>query len=1258
MPRFPLYLLCFLRTSFAIRRRKTTAVVLAGLGTLSPAATLPDGCKMIPLTSRNSPAKDQSFLLRSPAETGIDFRHTWNPPEKYAPQSDGAFAGGGVAIGDIDGDGKPDVYLSRPTGGGQLYRNLGAWKFENVTAKAGLAADAGHWGLGCTMADIDNDGDLDLSVCGYDTPVRLFFNDGHGVFTEAAASCGMNFTGAGVVLTWADYDVDGDLDAYLVTNRWNRSESLSAQNRAQLAALEKRLIRNAGTGRYSLPEDLREDYDIVHRADGKPNLVNSGQADRLFRNEGPGARGLPQFKDVTREAGVWDNGRGNAAIWWDYNADGRPDLYVANDFYGPDRLWHNNGDGTFTDKAPELLPHTPWFSMGCDAGDLNNDGRLDLIASDMSGSTHYKDKMGMGDMDQSGWFLEVGMPRQYMRNAVFLNSGGGHPFMEMAHLAGMSGTDWTWAVKLADLDCDGWLDVYVTNGMTGDFLNSDLRAESGPNTGTLKNAPRKNDPKMAFRNRGDLTFESVGKAWGLERESVSFGAAWGDLDLDGDMDLVVNNFDEPCSVYENAGSGGGCVTIRLTGTQSNRGGLGALLTAEAADLKMTRSLTSARGFASSDEPVAHFGLGSREKIDRLTIHWPGGRREYYQDLPTGHRYDLREGAGPEASPPAKPAAPMFSRAASLEAARHRERPFDDFARQPLLPNKLSQAGPALAWGDMDGDGDVDLFQGGAAGAAGTLWTNNGAGGFQKRECPALEKDRECEDMGALFLDADADGDEDLFVVSGGVECDAGSPLLQDRLYLNDGAAGFTRAPLDSLPRETDSGSAACAADFDRDGDLDLFVGGRVIPGQYPLSPGSRLLRNDRGKFSDVTSTAAPELSDPRKAGLVTGATWTDADGDGWQDLLIAAEWGAVRVFRNDHGALRDVSTAAGTASPALHGWWTGVFAADLDGDGDPDFLATNFGLNTKYHPAPGRPARLYYGDFDGLGEPQVIEAKTTSDGVLLPVRGKSCSQQAIPSLRLKFPTFHSFASSTLQAIYPEELLEKSHRCEAETLHSGIFWNETTPGGPLTFVFDPLPRLAQLAPAFGSMVTDVNLDGLADIYLVQNSWSPQRETGRIDGGVSLLLTGRGNRQFEPAWPEASGLVIAADAKSLTVCDLNGDGRPDFVAGINDRAPAVFENRTTGSSRPLTVKLHGLSGNLAAAGARITLRTTSGRTSTADVHAGSGCLSQSALGAFFALKDGEEVSSIDVVWPDGTRSGRRGAVTGPSLIIAQQPAVKSR
>jgi hypothetical protein len=1180
-------------------------------------------------------------------EEAVDFALSWPGEGKYAGMKDGSFAGGGVAIGDVTGDGLADVYLSRPFGGGKLFRSDGGWKFTDITEASGLGMDSSNWASGCSMADADNDGDLDLSVCGYDTANRLFLNDGKGNFRNVAAGSGLDFKGASIVLTWADFDRDGDADAYLVTNRAADAGNITAENREHVREIEKLLIRDPQTGALIVPENLREEWAILMRP-GQPQLVKAGQRDHLYRNDGPGADGAPRFTDITAAAGLTDYGRGLSAHWWDYDDDGFPDLYVANDFHGPDRLWRNNGDGTFTDKAPELMRHTPWFSMGCDSGDLNNDGLIDFMASDMAGSNHYKDKMGMGDMDKQGWFLEMNVPRQYMRNAVYINSGAGLPFMECAHQLRVAGTDWTWAVKFADMDCDGWLDLFITNGMTGDYLNSDLVAQNTAG-GTVRNAPPKPDRDMAFRNTGgqpgaawSFAFENTGKRWGLDREGISFGAAWGDLDADGDPDLVVNNFGEPCTVYENTTpvAEAGRLAVKLKGVKSNRLGIGARVTLTAGGMAQTREISPVRGYFSSDEPAAFFGLG-KTKAEKIEIRWPSGIVQTVREVPPGVVITITEAS--DIPKPDVEHRPLYVTSDCLPVP-HTESNFDDFAVQPLLPNRLSREGPGHAWSDVDGDGDFDLFLGGAAGDPGRLVFNNGpdkngAPQFSIKSLAPFDAEAKAEDMGVLFFDADGDGDDDLYVVSGSVEAGAETSLYQDRLYLNDGKGGFTKAAATALPAETDSGSCVCAADFDHDGDLDLFVGGRVIPGKYPTSPGSRILRNDGGKFTDATPSEIAKLE------RVTAAVWADLDNDSWPELATASEWGLVRVFLNTAGKL----TPAETGAEPFSGWWNSVTAADLDGDGRLDLVAGNYGLNTKYHPSPGHPQRLFYGDFDESGTAQVVEAKTLADGTVLPMRGKSCSQQAIPMLSKKFPTFHSFASSDLRSIYTDAKLAAAQKFEAVSLESAIFWNESRPGS-VKLKYQALPPVVQIAPVFGITTFDGDGDGDQDLVLAQNTYSPQRETGYMDGGVSLYVRNDGARAFTALWPLVSGLAVSADAKSLTCVQLTPSSPPAFFFGVNNGTARTFM-RPAGPERPHTViQLQGPKGNSRAIGARLTAIATGkeGRSAVIrELTAGSGYLSQEP--PVLVIPSGDY--RLSVRWPDGKVT--EAAISGKSVVRVVHP-----
>ena len=612
-------------------------------------------------------------------------------------------------------------------------------------------------------------------------------------------------------------------------------------------------------------------------------------------------------------------------MWWDYNDDGWPDLYVANDYWGPDRLYKNNGDGTFVEVTQDALPHTPWSSMGTDIGDINQDGRMDLIATDMAGSNHFRQKVGMGDMGSSGWFLEYGEPRQYPRNSVFLNTGT-ERFMEVAFLTHLAASDWTWTPRFDDLDNDGLIDIFITNGTAREFTNSDLneRAKQVAKEGSAeffrfwREQDYRRDQNLMYRNLGDLQFEDVSHAWGFDRVGVSFGAGTGDLDLDGDLDIVVNNMDEPVNVYRNNSVTGNSLRLQLEGRLSNRQALGTTVKIQHAGKHQVRYLTQARGWTSTSEPVVHFGVGDADRVEQVTIRWPSGVVQQLENVSVDRVHHIVE---PESGSPRGKERQRHTQARStpwfiavevigdLNVAHH-ETPFDDFQRQPLLPYKHSQLGPGLACADLNGDGRDDFYVAGAARQPGRLLMSAGDG-YRVETPKAFQEDHFYEDMGALFFDADQDGDLDLYVVSGGVECDADAAELQDRLYRNE--QGEFAADLQALPAVRSSGSVVAAADYDRDGDLDLFVGGRVIPGQYPLPPRSFLLRNERGRFADATSDALP---DAQQAGLVTGACWSDANGDGWLDLFITYEWGPVRLFINQQGVLRDQTQAAGLAALA------------------------------------------------------------------------------------------------------------------------------------------------------------------------------------------------------------------------------------------------------------------------------------------------------------------------------------------------------
>jgi hypothetical protein len=1164
------------------------------------------------------------FSQLDPAETGIMFT---NPilnahPRNYLYAS--AMGCGGISVGDINADGRPDLFFTGGPVPNRLYIQTDKLVFQDVTQTAGVAGDHA-WGTGSSIVDIDNDGDRDIYVCNYDAANSLYLNQGNGTFIECARKFGLHLVSAGHTPAFCDFDLDGHLDLYLMTNFFYDPQGQSTEpivgrgkdGKPMVLPKFRKFYGITGITAGATPESITVNHDRV------------GQSDHLLRNNGNGT-----FTALTRPGQLV--GKGNSAIWWDPDADGRPDLYVANDFKDTDFFLRNIPGAPMRNDIKSAFPHITWFSMGSDSADLNGDGLTDIVVTDMSGTNHFKQKVGMGAMSDNAEFLTTAFPRQYMRNTVFINTGTNR-FREAAYMSGLANSDWTWTIRLSDFDNDGRVDVFITNGMAVNLNVADnsiaaqkalpgetewakhVRAATGP----LK------EQNLAFRNLGDLAFDNVSKLWGLDHVGMSYAATAADLDRDGDLELIVTNLDEPISIYRNNAQQSNRILVKLRGTQSNRDGIGATVRVHTGKGEQVRFLTLSRGYMASGESLIHFGLGDEPEIKSLSVLWPSGHRQVFENLAVNRQFTITE---PGKDPPGLPAGiskpkPMFvSMPVSLSQVSHREEAFDDFALQPLLPQKLSQLGPGMAWGDIDADGDQDLYLSGAKGSTGQLLRNRGKGNFTLVNNSAWQADGNHEDMGALFIDSDSDGDMDLYVVSGGVECEPGDPLLQDRIYLNDGKGAFTKAAGGTLPEMHDSGGTVSACDFDGDGDLDIFVGGRVVPGKYPTSPKSHLLRNDKGIFKDVTDEVAPGLSTP---GMVTGSIWSDADGDGMVDLLLTCDWGPIRYFRNTGGALQEKTKTTGLYNQ--WGWWNAIAASDIDHDGDIDYAVTNFGLNTKYHASIKKPTRLFYGDFGKQGKDCVVEAEYEND-TLYPVRGRSCSSHAMPFLFDKFQTYRGFAGASLTDIYSPKTLSKSEQFAASELRSAILIND----GKAHFTFQPLPRIAQIAPGFGVDFCDIDGDGHDDLYILQNFDGSQAETGRMAGGVSQLLKGDGTGKFTPIRPDRSGLVVPGDATSLTRVDLDNDGWHDFVIGINNEKLMVFRNHNQTANRTLTVQLVGMKGNPDAVGSRITLHLDDGSKQTAEVRAGSGYLSQNPPDTIFGLGTARNISSIKVNWPNGTSS----------------------
>ena len=1185
-----------------VRGRWVLAVSLGSAAVWSAAA--PGEITEAPLAPRPVSGGPTRFIELPPGQTGVVTTNDYADPKMWWElnhEFENGAIGTGVAIGDYDGDGRPDIFVASKTESCRLFRNLGDYRFEDVTEKAGVGdpgAAARIWKQGATFVDVNNDGALDIYVCRFNAPNLLYLNQRDGTFREMGHAYGLDVKDACSMAAFCDYDRDGWLDVFVSVNLLNYS---------------------------------------AHPF---------GQCGYLFHNNRNGT-----FSDVTAQAGIAGEAQTHSAMWWDYDNDGWPDLYVSSDFSPPDRLYHNNRDGMFTNVIDRVVPHTPFSSMGADLGDVNNDGLIDLLVTDMATTTHEKDQRQMvnsrilaGDPPEGS----SAAPQIY-HSCLYLNTGTGR-CMEAAFLAGVAATDWTWSPRFEDLDNDGRLDLFVTNGMYREANNADLLARQmtaespAERVRIMRDSPVLSERHLAFRNLGNLQFQDVSRQWGLDQRGVSFGSALGDLSGDGNLDIVYGSYQAGATLLRNNCSTGHRVTVALRGTVSNRFGVGATVRLESAAGSQVRQLVLARGYQSSSEPIVHFGLGGDALIKRLTVEWPSGLRQIFTDLAVDRRFTITEPSGPApvlARAEPKPHPGQFAEVGQAMglALVSREEPVDEIAVQRLLPVRLNRRGPGIAVGDIIGDGREDVVLGGTTVTPARILLRASTGGFTGGEAPAVLPAGAVDDGPVLLFDATGRGRSDLFVTRGGNSLPAGSREYQPALLVNDGRGGFQAAPAGALPSLPISVGAVAAADFDHDGRLDLFVGGRVTPGQYPLPPRSALLANRGGRFEDVTDALAPGLRD---AGMVTAALWSDVDGDGWVDLLVALEWGHVRFFHNRRGqGFEDWTERAGFAAAGT-GWWTSLAAADFNGDGRLDYVAGNVGLNTQYHADSNHPALLFYGDFNGEGgEPQIVEAYYEGDRQY-PWRSRLDLGASIPSVLRRYSRSNNYARATLGEILGAERLAAAQRFAATELQSGVFLSQPRRSGAGqpdgTYRFEPLPRLAQIAPLQGVVAADLDGDGCADIYAVQNSYAPIPAVGRFDGGLGQLLRGDGQGHFTPVPAAESGLLVPGDAKALALLDLDQDGWPDFLISRNNDTALAFRNNGVPGRRSLRIQLRGAAGNPTAVGARVTLELADGSSQSSEVHAGSGYYSQSSSACFFGWPDGNPPRELRVRWPDGHSSNQ--------------------
>ena len=1068
------------------------------------------------------------FELLSPEATGVTFANTL--PEKadfnilnYLYY----YNGGGVAVGDIDGDGLPDLYFTSNLGPNKLYRNRGNYTFEDITGKAGVA-DPDAWKTGVTMADVNGDGKVDIYVSGADYLGLhgrnvLYINNGDGTFTDRAKEYGLDHVGYNTQALFFDYDGDGDIDMYLLDHSTHAQRAMASQ------------------------------------AQGSATSPRTG--DRLFRNDGG------HFTDVTDAAGLHDgiDGYGLGVVASDFNNDGCPDIYVTNDFQGNDYLYINNCNGTFTESIAKATGHTSRFSMGVDAADFNNDGRTDIISLDMQPEREdiLKTSANAESFNIYNLRLEAGYQPQYARNALQLNRGKGR-FSEIGYLSGVFATDWSWSALFADLDNDGKKDLFVTNGIFRrpndmDYIsfvgNEAVQATlhdtiTNANLGLLQKMPQIPLAKYAFRNDGNFKFTNMAEAWGLAQPGFSNGAAYVDLNNSGNLDLVVNNINAPASIYRSHAreiNRNHYLTVELRGSGANTAGIGARVEITQKGEKQVVEQMPTRGFLSSVDPRLHFGLGSSSRIDTLTVIWPNHRFQTLTNVQGDTILTLVQKDASQMYQYSAPASapPMFADVTAKTGVdfKHEEDTFYDYSREPLMPHLLSTEGPRLAVADVNGDGLDDFYVGGAKWQPGKLFIQQHDGTFRASAQPAFEADSLSEDIGASFFDANGDGRQDLLVVSGGNEFWGEQDALRPRLYLNDGRGNFKRAR-DALPNIFENGSCVAVGDFNGDGRPDLFIGSRVVSKSYGMIPRSHLLENDgTGRFTDVTLEKAPALSE---AGMVSSATWIDYDHDGKLDLVVVGEWMPVRVFHQENGKLVDRTKEAGLSG--TNGWWNSVEAVDLRGNGRRDLVLGNLGLNSYLHASLKEPARLYVNDFSHSGGGNLEQILTSyKNGVSYPVAGRDELLKKIPSLRGKYPSYKDFGASRVEDIFPAADLSQAQVREAYTFASAVALNN----GNGTFTLQPLPLEAQFAPIYASLAGDFDGDGKTDLLVGGNFYGVIPVLGRYDASYGLLLRGDGKGGFTAVDMAESNLVIDGQVRDMKMLRGPKGERLIVVARNNDK-----------------------------------------------------------------------------------------------------------